>query len=89
MYQESLGVFMYQESLGAGNESQHKQFLLPRFLLKFSHSINRHLAEVWEARFPLLLHYLEQQGEGGRPDLGQWQSWLLDLVTDSARKVIM
>jgi len=60
-----------------------------RFLLKFSSNINRLLGEVWEARFPLLLHYLEQQGEGARDDLDQWQNWLLDLVTDSARKVDM
>merc|ERR1719319_119034 len=49
-----------------------------RLLLPFSPNINRHLGAVWEARFPLLLHYLEQQGGGG--DSSQWQAWLLDLV---------
>ena len=65
-----------------------QQLFLSRFLLKFSNSLNRHLGEVWQARFPLLLHYLEQ-GEGALQDLSQWQSWLLDLATDSARQVQM
>merc|ERR1719186_2384428 len=56
-----------------------------KLLLKFSHNINRHLVEVWEARFPLLLHYLEQHKEN--VELGQWQDWLLALVTDSVQQV--
>jgi hypothetical protein len=66
-----------------GGRGQH----VLRFLLRFSASINRHLAAVWEARFPLLLHYLEQPEAG--QDAAQWQDWLLDLVTDSARQVEM
>lgn len=56
-----------------------------RFLLKFSHNINRHLVDVWEARFPLLLHFLEQHKDN--VELGQWQDWLLALVTDSIIQV--
>ena len=41
-----------------------------RFLLNFSSNINKHLGTLWQARFPLLLHYLDQ-GEG---DPAQWQS---------------
>ena len=43
------------------------------------------LGTLWQARFPLLLHYLDQ-GEG---DPAQWQSWLADLATDSARQIEM
>ena len=56
-----------------------------RFLLNFAQNINRHLVQVWEARFPLLLHYLEQHKDN--VELEQWQDWLLALVTDSVKQV--
>ena len=56
-----------------------------RFLLKFAHNINRNLVEVWQARFPLLLHFLEQHKDS--VELGQWQEWVLNLVTDSVQQV--
>ena len=66
---------------GPGSRGTH----VLRFLLNFSSNINRHVGTLWQARFPLLLHYLEQ-GEG---DPVQWQSWLADLATDSARQIEM
>ena len=56
-----------------------------RFLLKFAHNINRNLVEVWQARFPLLLHFLEQHKDS--VELGQWQDWVLALITDSVQQV--
>jgi len=56
-----------------------------RFLLKFSHNIHRHLVDVWQARFPLLLHFLEQHKDN--VELGQWQDWLLALATDTIHQV--
>ena len=60
----------------AGGRAVH----ILKFLLNFCPSINRHLVELWEGRFPLLLHYLE---EGGPVEQGQWQEWLLKLLSDS------
>ena len=56
-----------------------------RFLQQFSHNLQPRLGSVWEARFPLLLHYLEQHKE--KVDLAQWQDWLLALSLDSLTKV--
>ena len=56
-----------------------------RFLLKFSDNIHPNLGSVWQARFPLLLHYLEQHKD--KVDLVQWQDWLLSVSVDSVREV--
>ena len=37
---------------------------------------------LWDARFPLLLHYLDQHHD--QVEAGQWQEdWLLGIVTDT------
>ena len=56
-----------------------------KFLSQFSHNLHPKLGAVWQARFPLLLHYLEQHKE--KVDLAQWQEWLLALSVDSVRQV--
>ena len=56
-----------------------------KFLQQFSHNLHPRLGSVWQARFPLLLHYLEQHKE--KVDLAQWQEWLLALSVDSVRQV--
>ena len=56
-----------------------------KFLSQFSHNLHPRLEAVWQARFPLLLHYLEQHKE--KVDLAQWQDWLLALSLDSVRQV--
>ena len=56
-----------------------------KFLRQFSHNLHPRLEGVWQARFPLLLHYLEQHKE--KVDLVQWQDWLLALSLDSVRQV--
>ena len=66
---------------GPGSRGTH----VLRFLLNFSSNINRHVGTLWQTRFPLLLHYLDQ----GESDPAQWQSWLADLATDSARAIEM
>ena len=43
-----------------------------RFLLKFSANLHLDLCRVWEARFLLLLHYLEQININ-QVELEQWQ----------------
>ena len=40
---------------------------------------------MWQARFPLLLHYLEQHKE--KVGLAQWQEWVLALSVNSVRQV--
>lgn len=57
-----------------------------RFLHNFSSNINKHLVELWDARFPLLVHYLEQHET---VELEQWQNWLLALLTDSLAQIGM
>ena len=56
-----------------------------KLLQQFSHNLHPRLGCVWQARFPLLLHYLEQHKE--KVDLAQWQDWLLALSLDSLTKV--
>jgi len=56
-----------------------------RFLHEFSDNIHRHLVDVRQARFPLLLHFLEQHKD--TVELGQWQDWLLALATDTIHQV--
>ena len=50
-----------------------------------SNNIHRHLVYVRQARFPLLLHFLEQHKD--TVELGQWQDWLLALATDTIHQV--
>ena len=57
-----------------------------RFLHNFALNINKHVVELWDARFPLLIHYLEQHEV---VDTGQWQDWLLTLLTDSLAQIGM
>ena len=37
--------------------------------------------ELWEAMSPLLLHHLDQHRD--QVEAGQWQDWLLGIVTDT------
>ena len=37
--------------------------------------------ELWEAMSPLLLHHLDQHCD--LVEAGQWQDWLLGIVTDT------
>ena len=53
-----------------------------RFLLKFSANLHLDLCRVWEARFLLLLHYLEQTNIN-QVELEQWQDWLLVLYLNN------
>ena len=56
------------------------------FLQRFSTNINRHLVDLWDARIPLLTHYLEQNES---VDLDQWQNWLFTLLRDSLEQIGM
>ena len=66
---------------------QHRGAHLLRFLIKFSPNLGAgdRLDTLWEARFPLLLHYLDQHKD--KVDLDQWQDWLLALVLDTVHQV--
>ncbi|XP_023324699.1 maestro heat-like repeat-containing protein family member 1 [Eurytemora carolleeae] len=55
-----------------------------KFLKSFAPNIHFGLKELWDSRFPLLLHYLDQHEP---VDLHQWHNWLLDLLTDSLVKM--
>jgi len=66
--------------------TQHRGVHILRFLHNFSSNINKHLVELWDARFPLLMHYLEQHDT---VDLEQWHNWLLTLLTDSLAQIGM
>ena len=54
-----------------------------RFLLHFTGSLApvlgsvSQLAALWETRFPLLLHYLDQHRD--QVVVAQWQDWLLGI----------
>ena len=56
-----------------------------RFLLKISNNIHRHLVDVRQARFPLLLQFLKQDKD--TVEMGQWHDWLLALATDTTHLV--
>ena len=59
-----------------------------RFLPKFSANLHLDLCRVWESRFPLLLHYLEQTNiYQEEQELEQWQDRLLALVLNSVQVV--
>ena len=66
---------------------QHRGGYLLRFLIKFSPNLGAgdRLDSLWEARFPLLLHYLDQHKD--KVDLVQWQDWLLALALDTVHQV--
>jgi len=55
-----------------------------KFLKTFVANIHPALRELWDSRFPLLLHYLEQH-DG--VENHQWDNWLLDLLADSLTKI--
>jgi len=54
------------------------------FLKSFAANIHPGLKELWDSRFPLLLHYLEQHES---VEQLQWHNWLLDLLGDSLAKI--
>ena len=55
-----------------------------RFLLKFFANLHLDLCKVWESRFPLILHYLEQTNIN---QVELEQDWLLDLNLNSVQVV--
>ena len=71
--------------------THHRGGHILRFLLRFSANLGpvlgsgSQLAALWEARFPLLLHYLDQHRD--QVEAAQWQDWLLALVTDTVTTV--
>jgi len=52
-----------------------------KFLKAFSVNINSCVRELWESRFPLLLHYLDQHPTS--VEYYQWHNWLLQLLADT------
>ena len=68
--------------------THHRGGHILRFLLRFTGSLApvlgsvSQLAALWEGRFLLLLHYLDQHRE--QEEAAQWQEdWLLGIVTDT------
>lgn len=72
--------------VASSNESKEQSINVLKFLQHFSPNINRHLVDLWTARIPLLVHYLENNQE---VDSVQWTNWLCVFTTDSINQIGM